>query len=99
MSPTTEREIGMRLARLRDHAFAEIDADAKRRLERGQQVAGAAAELEDARAFRNEELQIEQVLVVKEGAAREPLAALGRARVGEAANGLLARRQFPATGG
>ena len=94
-----ERETGMGLARLRNHAGAEIHSDAERWLERGQQVAGAAPELEHAGAFRNQELEIEQILVVEEGAAREPRAALGRARVGEAANGLLARRQFPATGG
>ena len=99
MSPTQKRQIGMGLARLRDHSCAEIHANAERRLERGQQVAGAAAELEHAGAFRNQKLEIEQILAVEEGAAREPRAALGRARVGEAANGLLARRQFPPTGG
>ena len=41
-------QIGMRLAGLRDHALAEIDADAERRRERGQEIAGAASELEHA---------------------------------------------------
>ena len=85
-------EIGMRLARLADHAGAEIDAHAERRLERGEQVAGAASKLEHAGAFGNEEFQIEQVFMVEEGAAREPLPARGRARVGAAANLPLARR-------
>ncbi len=52
MSPTQEREIGMGLARLRDHALAEIHPDAERGLERGEQVAGAASELEHAGALR-----------------------------------------------
>src|SRR5262249_58963354 len=56
-----EREFGMRLARLRDHAGTEIHPDAERRLERGEKVADAASELEDARAFGNEELQIAQI--------------------------------------
>ena len=86
----------MRLARLVDHAGAEIDAHAERRLERSEQVAGAATELEHARAFGDEEFQIEQVLIVEEGGAREPLAALGRARVGEAADFPLARRHVTA---
>src|SRR5262249_35607854 len=85
-------EIGMRLARLADHAGAEIHAHPERRLERGEHVAGTASELEHAGAFGNEEFQIEQVLMVEEGAAGEPLPARGRARVGAAANLTLARR-------
>ena len=87
-----ECEIGMRLACLRDHAGAEIHADAERRFERGEEVAGAAPELEHTRAFGNEELEIAQILLVEEGGAREPVPALGRARVGEAADVALARR-------
>ncbi len=87
-----KREIGMSLARLRDHAGAEVHADAERRFERGEEVAGAASELEHAGAFGDEELQVEQILVVEEGGAREPFPALGRARVGEAADVPLARR-------
>ena len=45
----------MRRARLRDHARAEIDPDAERRLERGKQVAGAASELEHAGTRRESE--------------------------------------------
>src|ERR1700694_3611695 len=59
-----ERKIRMRPMRLGDHRVAEIDADPERRLERGQQIAGAAAELEDAGAWRYEELQIEAILAV-----------------------------------
>src|SRR5262249_57010425 len=81
----------MRLARLRDHAGAEIHADAERRFERGEKVAGAASELEHPGAFGNEELEIAQILLVEEGGAREPFPALGRARVGEAADVALAR--------
>src|SRR5262245_48230090 len=82
----------MRLARLRDHAGAEIHADAERRFERGEEVAGAASELEHAGAFWNEELEIAQILLMEEGGAREPFPALGRAPVGEAADVALARR-------
>src|SRR5262249_48581403 len=85
-------EIGMRLARLADHAGAEIDAYPERGLERGEHVAGAASELEHASAFGNEKFQIEQVLMVEEGTAREPLPARGRARVGARADLSLARR-------
>jgi len=81
----------MRLARLVDHAGAEIHTDAERGLERGKEIAGATSELEHARAFRDEKLQIEEVLVVEEGAARKPAAAGGRARVGQAADIPLAR--------
>src|SRR5262245_34207818 len=84
----------MRLARLRDHAGAEIHADAERRFERGEEVAGAAAELEHAGAFGDEELQIAQILLMEEGGAREPCPALGRARVGEATDVALARRDI-----
>ena len=87
-----KREIGMRLARLRDHAGAEVHADAERRFERGKEIAGAASELEHAGAFGDKKLQIEQILMVEEGGAREPFPALGRARVGEAADVPLARR-------
>src|SRR5262249_14009790 len=86
-----KRETGMRLARLRDHAGAEIHADAERRFERGEEVASAASELKHARAFADEELEITQILLVEEGGAREPFPALGRARVGEAADVALAR--------
>ena len=85
-------EIGVRLARLADHAGAEIDAHSERRLERGEHVAGAASKLEHASAFRNEKFHVEQILMVEEGAAREPLPARGRARVGAAADLALARR-------
>src|SRR5262249_3093175 len=87
-----KREIGMRLARLRDHAGAEIHADAERRFERGEEVAGAASELEHAGAFGDEELEIAQILLMEEGGPREPFPAVGRARVGEAADVALARR-------
>src|SRR5262249_2787284 len=82
----------MRLARLRDHAGAEIHPDAERRFERGEEVAGAASEFEHASAFGDEELEIAQILLMEEGGAREPFPALGRARVGEAADGALAPR-------
>jgi hypothetical protein len=91
-----EREIGMGLARLRDHSRAEIYTHPERRLECGQQVAGAASELEHACAFGNEELEIEQILIVKERAAREPFATRGRAGVGEAPDFALARRDVAA---
>src|SRR5262249_37506035 len=84
-------EIGMRLARLADHAGAEIHAYAERRLERGEHVAGAASELEHASAFGNEKFQIEQVLMVEEGAARQQVPPRGRACVGAAADLSLAR--------
>src|SRR5262245_49804396 len=77
---------------LHDHAGAEIHADAERRFERGEQVAGAAPELEHAGAFGDEELEIAQILLVEEGGARQPFPALGGARVGEAADVALARR-------
>src|SRR5262249_57020930 len=64
-----KRETGMRLARLRDHAGAEIHADAERRFERGEEVASAASELKHARAFGDEELEITQILLVEEGGA------------------------------
>src|SRR5262249_22264892 len=89
-----EREIGISLARLADHARAEIHAHPERRLERGEEVAGATSELEHAGAFGDEELQIAQILLVEEGGAREPFPALGRARVGEASDVLLARRHL-----
>src|SRR5262245_45085741 len=82
----------MRLARLRDHAGTEIHPDAERRFERGEEIAGTASELEHARALGDEELEVAQILLVEEGGARQPLPALGRARVGEAADVALARR-------
>jgi hypothetical protein len=88
----------MRFARLGDHAGAEIHTDPERGLERGQEIAGAASELEHARAFRDEKLQIEEVLVVEERRARKPPAALWRARVGQAADIPLARRQLALPG-
>src|SRR5262249_26591458 len=87
-----KREIGMRLARLFDHGGAEIRAYAERRFERGEEIAGAASELEHPRAFGNEEFEIERVLGVKEGAGMEPFSALGGAGVGEAAHLALACR-------
>ena len=87
-----KREIGMSLARLLDHALAEIHADAERRRERGQEIAGAASELEHAGARGDQELEVEQILVVEKCRAGEPCRALGRAGVGQAADGLLARR-------
>src|SRR5262249_60839714 len=53
-----KRETGMRLARLRDHAGAEIHADAERRFERGEEGASAASELKHARAFPEAELEM-----------------------------------------
>src|SRR5262249_61666237 len=52
-----ELEAGMLAARDLDHARREVDADAARRLERGQEVAGGRADLEDARALGDEELR------------------------------------------
>src|SRR5262249_15604131 len=77
---------------LRDHAGTEIHPDPERRFERGEEIAGAASELEHAGAFGDEELEIAQILLVEEGGARQPFPALGRARVGEAADVALARR-------
>jgi hypothetical protein len=77
-----KRETGMDLARLADHAGAEIHAHAIRWFESGKHVAGAATEFEDAGSLRDKEFQVEQVLTVEKGAACEPPAALGRARVG-----------------
>ena len=84
----------MGFARLGDHAGAEIHTDPERWLERGKEIAGAASELEHTRAFRDEKLQIEEVLVVEERGARKPPAALWRARVGPAADVPLARRHL-----
>src|SRR5262249_60774046 len=75
-----EGESGMGFARLGDHAGAEIHTDPERGLEGGKKIASAASELEHTRAFRDEKLQIEEVLVVEEHRARKPLAALARAR-------------------
>jgi hypothetical protein len=61
-----ERKVGVSLTSLGDHQLAEIDADSERRLERGEQAAGAAAELKDPGAWRDEEFQIEAVLAVEE---------------------------------
>ena len=68
-----KRQIGMGLARLRDHALAEIHADAERRLERGEQIAGAASELEHAGAVGNQKLEIAQILMVEERGALQPV--------------------------
>src|SRR5262249_57678645 len=48
--------------------------------------------LKHAGAFGDEELEIAQILLMEEGGAREPFLALGRARVGEAADVAFARR-------
>ena len=87
-----EGKTGMGRTRPRDHALAEIHPNPERRLERREQVAGAASELEHAGARGDQELQVEQILVVEEGRALEPFPPLGRTRVGEAADLLLARR-------
>ena len=92
-----EREIGMRGARLRDHARAEIRPDAERRFERGEQVAAAAAELEHAGTGGNQKLEVAQILFVEEGRALQPLSALRRAGVGKPADIALARRHLSAT--
>ena len=47
--------------------------DAERRRERGQEIAGAASELEHAGACGDQELEVEQILVVEKGRAGEPL--------------------------
>jgi hypothetical protein len=62
----------------------------RRRLERGEQLAGAAAELEHPGARRNEKPEVAQVLVVEEGRTLKPVPALGRADIGEPSNLLLA---------
>src|SRR5262245_36634246 len=85
-----ERKTGVSLARLFDHAGAEIHADAERRLERGHETAGAAAELEHASAGGNQKLEVAQVLVVEERGMLQPIPAFGRAGVGEPADVLLA---------
>ena len=84
----------MRLARLRDHSRAEIDADAIRGLQRGEQIAGAAAELEHAGALRDQKLQVEEVLVMKELRARKPVAAFRRARISQTAHLMPARQEL-----
>src|SRR5262249_16358686 len=84
-----ERELRMGRPRLRDHLRAEIDPDAERGLERGEQIAGAAAEFEHTRALGDEKLEVAQVLLVEERGAFQPFAALTRARVGGRANPLL----------
>lgn len=50
-----ELELGMAAARELDHAGADVDADAAGRLQRRQQVARPAADLEHARARRDVE--------------------------------------------
>src|SRR5262249_41176826 len=90
----SKREIGMRLARLRDHAGTELHADPERWFERGEQVADAASEVERAGALGEEDREMAQTPRGEEGGAREPFPALGRARVGEAADVLLARQHL-----
>src|SRR5262249_5999304 len=94
-----EAQIGKGAARLCNHALAEINADAERGLERRQEIAGAAAELEHARAFRDQKFQVAHVLGVEERGALEPSPALRRAGVGEAAHVLLACGQLGALHG
>lgn len=50
-----ELELGMLASRLADHDGADVHADAVVRLERGEEVAAAAADLEDAEAGRHVE--------------------------------------------
>ncbi len=90
-SPTTEGVIGIEPLRLLDHGRAEIDADAVRRLELRQQVAGAAAEIEHARALRDQELHVVAVVAIEGAVARDPLLAFGRDLVGVIQNRGLAR--------
>src|SRR5262249_61243557 len=74
-----------------EHGGAEIDPGGEGGFERREEVAGAASELEHAGALGDEELEVAQILLVEEGGARQPLPALGRACVGEAADVALAR--------
>src|SRR6266446_6295347 len=82
----------MRLARLLDHALAEIHTDAERRLERGEQIACAASKLQHPRTLPDLELQVAEILIMKKCVARAPLSLLWRARVGEPKNLLFAPR-------
>src|SRR5258708_7757389 len=87
-----KREIGMGLARLGNHALAEIDTHSVRRLESSKQFPGAASELQHSGTVPDQELEIEKVLGVKEGGAGKPFAAARCARIGKAANLLLTQR-------
>src|SRR5215510_9047281 len=86
-----ERKTGVSPARLFDHTGAEIHADAERGFERGQEITGAAAELEHAGARGNQKLEVAQILVVEERGLLQPIPALARAGVGEPADVLFAR--------
>src|SRR5437879_526293 len=82
----------MSFARLLDHALAEIHTDAERRLERSEQIACAASKLQHPRTLRDQELQVAEILIMKECVTGAPLSPLWRARVGEPENFLFARR-------
>src|ERR1700676_4173258 len=85
-----EREFRIGSPRLGDHLLAEIDSDAERRRKRRNQVTGATAELEHARALWNQKLQIAEVFFMKERRPLKPFPTPRRVGVGKAANLLLA---------
>lgn len=80
-----------RRAGARDHRFRNVNADAFRRLQRRQQGAGAAADLEHALPFRNQESEIAAVVVVECLVLGDEGVALRCPAVGNLAQALLTR--------
>src|SRR3990167_4087770 len=88
----------MVLPRGGDHLLAEINTNAGRRLERRQQMARPASQIEHTRAFRNEKPHVMDFVLVVEPVPLDPPFTFGRHPVHQLADGLLARRECSRAG-
>lgn len=86
------------LACFGDHALADINSYPVRRLQGGEKISGATSKLQHTSSFPDREFQIEEVFGMKERGARKPVAALGRARIRQMADLLLAGRRSEGRG-
>jgi hypothetical protein len=84
-----EFEMWMPAASFVDHRRAEVDADAAAGVQSGEDVTGAAAEVEHALVGTDEEPQKAFIFFVVEAVALDPLVPLGREAVGKLANRML----------
>ena len=81
------------MPRVFDRLTAQIDADAERRLERRQELAGRTSEFQHTRALGNQELQKVQIFAVEERGALPPLGTFRCTGVGMAADFFFVYRQ------